>query len=268
MTLIPDLEKLTDIVQYAGEYILLPYFEQQNATQLKHDGSIVTQADVACQSYLQEQLHNVSPTIAFLGEEMTQLEQSQCLQSQDFFWCVDPLDGTSNFMTPMPLFSISVALIQAGKPILACVYDPVRKEMFTAIQGQGIYLNGKSLPQVENKPLQESVGFLDFKRLPDDLAITFATQNIYRSQRNLGTCALEWAWLAAGRAQFIIHGGEKLWDYAAGILLAEEAGCVVSDFSGTDLFAKQGLSSSILAAPDSLHPALLAYLKSDVDEEC
>lgn len=262
MTLTPDLKKIIDIIQYAGEHILLPYFHQQNTIQLKHDGSIVTQADLACQAYLQDELQKIAPDIAFLGEEMPEQEQRQCLQSKASFWCVDPLDGTSNFATPIPLFSISVALIQAGKPILACIYDPIRKEIFTAIRGQGFSCNDQRISSVMDKGLAESVGFLDFKRLPPHLASTFATQKIYRSQRNLGTCALEWAWLAAGRGQFIVHGCEKLWDYAAGILLAEEAGCVVTDFAGMPPFSKQGLSSAIVAAPARLHPSLLDHLST------
>jgi len=262
MTFTPDLKSITKIIEYAGEHILLPYFNQHNHIQMKKDGSIVTEADLACQLYLQEKLKEIAPNIEFLGEEMSQEEQLQCLQSKTSFWCVDPLDGTSNFATPMPLFAISVALIQAGKPILACIYDPIRKEMFSAIRGQGLYLNHQKQPNVSNIDVKESVGFLDFKRLPHEQAVFFATQRFYRSQRNIGTCALEWAWLATGRAQFIVHGAEKLWDYAAGSLLAEESGCVVSDFSGVSPFSKQVLSSSILAAPSRIHAAFQTHLNS------
>lgn len=90
-----------------------------------------------------------------------------------------------------------------------------------------------------------------------------ATKPAYRSQRNLGSCALEWAWLAAGRGHFIIHGGEKLWDFAAGSLLAREAGSIVGDFSGDSLFPCDTLSSPILAACNrSVH----ASLKGQLDE--
>jgi len=260
MTFTPNLEKITQIIETAGQTILVPYFQKQNKQHIKGDGSIVTEADVMCQAYLQEQLNTLAPDISFLGEEMSQQTQLQCLQSEASFWCVDPLDGTSNFATPMPLFGISIALIQAGKPVLACIYDPIRKEMFTAIRGQGLQLNGQAALPHKATNLSEAVGFLDFKRLSEPLSIAFASQSIYRSQRNLGTCALEWAWLAAGRAQFIVHGGEKLWDYAAGSLLAQESGCVVTDFAGRSPFNGQHLSSSILAAPAIIHSELLAHL--------
>ncbi|MDQ6994532.1 MAG: inositol monophosphatase family protein [Mariprofundaceae bacterium] len=262
MTLTPDLKHIIQIVEHAGKSILLPHFQQQHEVQTKDDGSIVTQADLACQSYLQEKLHGLAPHISFLGEEMSNSEQIACLQSKAAFWCVDPLDGTSNFATPMPMFAISIALIVDGKAMLACIHDPIRHETFTAIHQQGAKLNGQDIVVSSKNTLSDSVGFLDFKRLSPALSTHFATQNIYRSQRNLGTCVLEWAWLAAGRAQFIIHGAEKLWDYAAGSLLAEEAGCVVRDFSGLQPFAKKTLSSSILAA----HPSIYQDLKKHVSD--
>ncbi|MDQ6973610.1 MAG: inositol monophosphatase family protein [Mariprofundaceae bacterium] len=260
MTLTPDLKHIIQIVEHAGKNILLPHFYQQNIATTKEDGSIVTQADLACQAYLQKKLHLLAPNISFLGEEMSECEQIACLQSKESFWCVDPLDGTSNFATPMPMFAISIALIVEGKPILACIHDPVRQETFTAIHQQGAKLNGQDIIVSSKKALNDSVGFLDFKRLSPSLATHFATQKIYRSQRNLGSCALEWAWLAAGRAQFIIHGAEKLWDYAAGSLLVEESGCIVSDFSGLHPFGKKSMSSSILAAPQAIHQALTPHL--------
>lgn len=261
MTLTPDLQNIMTIIENAGKNILMPHFHQQNQCQIKADGSIVTQADLACQAYLQEQLHTLAPHIGFLGEEMSEKEQIACLTSEKSFWCVDPLDGTSNFATPMPLFAISVALIQQGEPILACIHDPIRQETFTAIKNGGFYLNQQPIKLTCKHTIQQCVGFLDFKRLPAHLAIKFATTPMYRSQRNIGSCALEWAWLAAGRAQFIVHGGEKLWDYAAGSLLAEEAGYHVSDFSGQGVFQTIGLACSILAAPAHIHQTLMENLQ-------
>jgi len=262
--LTPDIATITPILEEAGRTLLLPAFQQQSSTHIKDDGSVVTQTDLACQHFLHERLTLLAHDIAFLGEEMPHDEQHQCLQSQQSFWCVDPLDGTSNFATPMPMFAISVALIQAGQPTLACIHDPIRQETFTAVRGQGCFFNGQRMRASSVSILKHAVGFVDFKRLPADLATKFATQNIYRSQRNLGSCALEWAWLAAGRAQFVIHGGEKLWDYAAGALLAEESGCTITDFNFNPLFHQPALSSSILAAPPLIHQALQSHFNTGI----
>jgi len=86
---------------------------------------------------------------------------------------------------------------------------------------------------------------------------------IYRSQRNIGSCALEWAWLAAGRGHFIVHGGEKIWDFAAGSLIASEAGCTVTDLSARPLFPRGSLSSPVLAACNqTIHAQLESILVS------
>jgi len=258
--LAPDIQKVIHITQTAGENILLPGFKQQATASTKDDGSVVTETDLKCQDFLQKELSLLAPDIAFLGEEMTQSEQLRCLQSNQSFWCVDPLDGTSNFATPIPLFAISIALIEKGQPTLACIHDPIRQETFTAIQGQGLLLNQQPLKNRRIEQLSQAVGFVDFKRLTPELASRLATKKIYRSQRNIGSCALEWAWLAAGRGHFIIHGQEKIWDYAAGSLLAEEAGCIVSDFHGNFPFNKAQLSSPIVAAHSAIHKQLLSTL--------
>jgi len=258
--LAPDIQKIIRIAETAGRSILLPGFKQQAATSIKDDGSVVTEIDLKCQGFLQLELSKLAPNIAFLGEEMSHDEQLSCLQSNEPFWCVDPLDGTSNFATPIPMFAISIALIEQGKPVLACIHDPIRQETFTAIRSQGFQFNNQPIQKKSIEQLIQAVGFIDFKRLDTKLASHLATQKIYRSQRNIGSCALEWAWLAAGRGQFIIHGGEKLWDYAAGSLLAEESGCKVTDFSGNHPFKHAQLSSPIAAAPATIHMQLLSKL--------
>ena len=247
------LQHVERIAKDAGQNILLPAFESQLAMQTrKSDGSIVTETDEKAQAFIQKALYALDPSIGFLGEEMSQEEQLQALHHGGKFWCVDPLDGTGNFTTPMPLFAISIALIADGKPVLACIYDPVRDEMFSATLGNGLRINGeKYTPIPINKTLDDCIGFVDFKRLKTPLAIQLVTKKHYRSQRNIGTCALEWAWLAAGRAQFIVHGGQKLWDYAAGLLLAEETACKVTDFEGKHPFAQSRLSCPILAASNT-----------------
>ncbi|MDX8381218.1 MAG: inositol monophosphatase family protein [Ghiorsea sp.] len=248
------LQHVETIAKQAGQNILLPAFESQLSSQTKKsDGSIVTETDEKAQQFIEQELRKINPKVGFLGEEMDKNEQLSALHEGNAFWCVDPLDGTGNFTTPLPLFAVSIALVEYGKPTLACIYDPVRDEIFSAYSGSNILLNGKVLQHTNTQNiLKDSVGFVDFKRLQPKLATRLASEKLYRSQRNLGSCALEWAWLAAGRGQFIIHGGEKLWDYAAGLLLAEESGCVVTNFLGKHPFAKSQLSSSIVATSNQL----------------
>ena len=248
MNLERRLEEISAILIRAGKEIIMPAYESSVQTMRKADGSIVTETDLACQHYIEKELAKIDSDIGFLGEEMSEAEQLACLNRKNAtFWCLDPLDGTTNFTTSFPGFAISLALIRNGKVELGCTHDPVRGEIFTASVGGGAFLNGKPIRCTDEQELCNSVGFIDFKRLKKETATRFATEKLYRSQRNVGSCALEWAWLAAGRGQFIIHGGEKVWDFAAGSLIASEAGCSIGDFSGNALFPASSLSSPILA---------------------
>ena len=237
------------ILVEAGEEIILPAFYSPVQTATKPDGSVVTETDLACQQFIESRLAALDGSIALLSEEMERHEQLRCLNtSANGFWCLDPLDGTSNFATKLPAFAISLGLIREGSVHLACIHDPVRRETFTAIRGEGAYLNGERIRCSTEAKLSQAIGCIDLKRLDCQTASRLACSKSYRSQRNIGSCALEWAWLAAGRIQFIVHGGEKIWDFAAGSLLAEEAGCQFADFSGEPLFPLDSLSSSVIAA--------------------
>ena len=254
----PTTPAIAAILEAAGRDILMPAFIQRDkANSDKSDGSVVTETDLACQQHIQAQLAQIWPDIDFLGEEMTAEEQTACLQRGGRFWCLDPLDGTTNFVASFPAFALSLALVEDNHPALACIVDPVRGETFSATTGHGAYLNGSAMHAKSVSKLGEAVGFVDFKRLDANRRGLLATPGLYRSQRNIGSCALEWAWLAAGRAQFIIHGGEKIWDFAAGGLLAIEAGCTLTDFkSGPVLDSMQPVSSILATASVELHETL------------
>jgi len=255
---------VTTILEQAGNEIIMPAFLSSVQASTKADGSVVTETDLACQQFIQDELERLDSSIDFLGEEMTEAEQYACLQhSHGRYWCLDPLDGTSNFMAHFPGFAISLALIENGIVQLACIHDPVRGETFTAIRSCGAYLNRCPVSASCEDQIQQAIGFIDFKRLDPILVTALAMRPVYRSQRNIGSCALEWAWLAAGRGQFILHGGEKIWDFAAGSLLASEAGCMVSNFDHAALFPCTALSSPVLAACTSaIHASLKLQLKS------
>ena len=149
MTL-PDLKQLEAIVKPAAHDILVPGFGKLEYTH-KSDGSIITAADKAMQSHLVTELQKAWPDYAILGEEMTEDEQRAAMTSSAGYWCIDPLDGTSNFATGMPFFAVSIALIVDNRQVLGFIYDPLREEVFTAIKGEGAALNGNLLKCTPNK---------------------------------------------------------------------------------------------------------------------
>lgn len=189
----------------------------------KADGSVVTDADLGVQRELTHLLAERWPSIALLGEEMSTEEQASVL-NLDHFWCLDPVDGTSNFASGLPYFAISLALIEKGEVTSGIVYDPIRKECFRADRGQGAWLNDQPLKLEDTDlPLARCLAMVDLKRLPSKIAQQLVINPPYRSQRNFGAIALEWCWMAEGRTQLYLHGGQKLWDYVAGKLIFQEA---------------------------------------------
>jgi myo-inositol-1(or 4)-monophosphatase len=216
---------LRGLIIEGAEAEILPRF-QHIESRKKADGSLVTEADLSMQRRVREQLAKRHPEIPLLGEEMSTEEQAQVLtDSEHGFWCLDPLDGTANYVAGMPCFATSLAYIRQGKVRIGIIYDPLRKECFHAVRDEGAWLNNDRLQlSTSAKELAGCVAMVDFKRLSQPLASQLATRPPYRSQRSIGSVALDWCWLAAGRLQLYLHGGAKLWDYAAGSLIYQEAG--------------------------------------------
>ncbi|MDQ6964178.1 MAG: inositol monophosphatase family protein [Mariprofundales bacterium] len=263
-----DTQYIDEIIRHAGQTILLPAFQQHTYGLMQHktDGSMVTDVDHKSQETIRRHLERLTPSFAFIGEEMEdQRQQSLIDQRAQPCWVLDPLDGTSNFIAGMPCFAISLGLIAGEEAVAGWVYDPIADEMFAALPNDPhLYCNNRTItPQQSITSIDESIGFIDFKRLEHNIAISFITTSPYHSCRNLGSCALEWAWLASGRAQFIIHGGESLWDFAAGVALANRSGATISSFTGTYPLQRDTLVSSILAASNQqIHSRLNHHIQT------
>jgi myo-inositol-1(or 4)-monophosphatase len=221
------------------------------ARQRKADGSLFTEADIATQEALSRQLSDICQ-VPVVAEEMTDQEQNDRWELGDSgLWCMDPIDGTTNFVNGLPYFAVSVALMRHGRSVLGVVYNPVADEMFYAEKGGGAYLNGVRLPIKTHVPaLRSAVANVDLKRLSPELAQRICTARPFSSQRNYGSCALEWCYTAAGRFDLYLHGGQKLWDYAAGSLILEEAGGHMSGFNRDDFWTEPLWQRSAIAAFD------------------
>jgi myo-inositol-1(or 4)-monophosphatase len=222
------------------------------AQQRKSDGSLFTEADLAAQEALSRELPKISPG-PIVGEEMTQEQQAEhWLAGEEGLWCVDPIDGTSNFVNGVPYFAVSVALMRKGRSVLGVVYDPVADEAFYAEKGGGAFLNGVPLPIKEHVPhLRNSMAQVDFKRLTPQLARELVAAPPYSSQRNFGASTLEWCYVAAGRFDVYLHGGQKLWDYAAGSLILEEAGGFMCTLQQDDFWSDTLWKRSAIAAREA-----------------
>ena len=261
--MLPDLETLENIIRQVAHEEILPRFNKISYS-IKADGSLLTEADLAADQQIQQRLSEHYPKIAFLSEEMEYQQQEKLLQTADQLWCLDPLDGTSNFAAGLPFFATSLALIKKGEVVIAITYDPLRNEMFSARKGQGAFLNGERLVcKPSGFSLNKAVAIVDLKRLTPVLAQRLMTEAPYKSQRNLGACVLEWAWMAANRGHAYLHGGMKLWDLAAGTLLLSEAGGYASTLAGESVFRTSMTPRSVVISPDKdIYKEWMEYLNA------
>ncbi len=231
----------------AAEEIMPRYLKV--AHKHKSDGSLCTDADLATQLALIRKLQAIC-NVPVLGEEMPEEEQLAIWQaSGEGLWCVDPIDGTSNFVHGLPYFAVSVALLRGGKSVLGVVYDPVADEMFAAEAGKGAYLNGDKLfGRVTVDQMDRALANVDLKRLSARLSATLASNPPYASQRNFGASTLDWCYTAAGRYDLYLHGGQKLWDYAAGMLILSETGGYACCIENDDFSQGNVWQRSVIAA--------------------
>lgn len=246
---------------------LMSHFHEVIATR-KADGSLITETDRAMQQAVAAYVRQQWPEYLFLGEESTVEEQNDALRGRAGCWILDPLDGTTNYAHGFEIFSCSLALQINGRAVLGLVYDPVRDEMFSARAGRGAELNGRPMRITRSiTSLKAAVALVDYKRLARPLAQTLAAEPPFGSQRNLGSVALDWCWMAASRAELYLHGGQKLWDYAAGQLIFSEAGGASRTLEGEPIHAVSLENCSAVAASDeALLATWLTYLQAAAQE--
>jgi myo-inositol-1(or 4)-monophosphatase len=259
----PDLlEAVTAAVREIAQREVSPRFLKVTHSH-KADGSLFTEADAATQAALVVALQAICD-LPVLGEEMTEQQQHDAWSAgRDGLWCVDPIDGTSNFVAGVPYFAVSVAYLYKGERQLGVVYDPIADEMFTAVRGGGAHLNGMPLPlRAPASELKRSLAGVEMKRINRELAGRLASWPPYASQRNFGASTLDWCYTAAGRFDIYVHGGQKLWDYAAGALILEEAGGRLASLSGSFDTANIWERSVVASASPALFELWRDWLKA------
>jgi myo-inositol-1(or 4)-monophosphatase len=251
------LDKVIALVREVGDNVVMPHYLKV-ARQRKHDGTALTEADLAAQAALETGLKAIADC-PLVGEEMTAaMQQQNWASGSGGVWCVDPVDGTSNFIAGLPQFAVCIAYLEHGRPLLGVVYAPALHELFYAEKGKGAYLLSGNSPGTklpfdkvagnDKSSLQEAIAEIDFKRLPRNLVLAIAANPPFQAQRNYGSAALDWCYLAAGRFEVYLHGGQKLWDYAAACLILEEAGGHMRTLTSEDFWSGDIWHKSVIAA--------------------
>lgn len=236
---------------------------------VKNATELVTQADARCQKIIIDRIKENYPDHGFIAEEGEQDKIfKQTPRGADvIWWVIDPIDGTNNFAHRMPLFSISIAALHEGRPIVGVIFEPATDSMFTAVKGGEAQLNGRRIIAGEEQMNEYSSVGLDSHFKCDDGVPGWACEIIRRTRfRNLGTTALQLAYVAQGSMVATIVNTPKLWDIAAGAVIGEAAGAVMSNWQGQEIFpvdldSYEGGEFQTVLANKKVHAQILELLK-------
>ncbi|MCX6066738.1 MAG: inositol monophosphatase family protein [Chloroflexi bacterium] len=257
MTL-PTLADLERLARQAGQ-ILSESYEKDHKVDYKGVIDLVTEVDHASEKFLIDEISRLFPGHSFLAEE-----SGASADQTEHLWIIDPLDGTVNYAHGVPLFCVSIAYSYHGQVILGAVYDPMRDEMFSAERGKGSWVNGRPLKASTSDELQKSLLVTGFpydswNAKPSNFDFFVKLGKMTQGVRRLGSAALDLCYIAAGRLDGYWELSLKAWDLAAGGLIAEEAGALVTNITGGSNYLAAPIS--ILAASQALHPKMLEQLK-------
>ena len=264
MNLDEGLATAVSIAKEAGN-LLLDGFSQQKTIERKSSAvDWVTQYDKAAEELIFSRLRETYPQHGFIGEEGT-----DTAGEDGYVWYIDPLDGTNNFAHGFPIFCVSIALYQNGKPLLGVVFDPTRDECFTAVANQGAFLtttNGTQQLHVSSETELVSsllaTGFPYDRQTSEDNNVRQAAAFIKAAQgiRRPGSAALDMAYVAAGRLDGYWEFKLYCWDMAAARLLVKEAGGMVTFVDGSPVEMQQKLS--LVVSNGRIHDQMLTVLKN------
>jgi myo-inositol-1(or 4)-monophosphatase len=242
-----------------GEPLRELHGQVESVTHKSDKSDIVTEADHQADRIIGTVIENEFPDHSIFSEESQYVEGSSA-----YTWVVDPLDGTGNFAHGNPNYSVSIALLEAGDPVMGVVYAPETEEMFHAITGGSAYENDVRLMTTDRDSLDESMLLSGYD--PDGGFLSHFYQET-RGVRRLGSAALNLCYLASGSADAVWEYDTYAWDIAAGVVIARAAGARITDATGdpyTVEFDADG-RKELLGSNGPLHPALLDHLDSHED---
>lgn len=254
-----------DVVELARQVGIFIKIEEQKVKQkdieVKSLNSLVSYVDKQAEEMIVETLSELLPEAGFIAEEGTSTKVGN-----EYHWIIDPLDGTTNFLHGLPVYSVSIALQKGDKMVLGVVYEVNHDECFYAWEGSKAYLNNEVIRVKNQSDIRQTIlatGFpyYDYERIDAyfDLLKYFA-QNT-RGVRRMGSAAVDLAYVACGRFDAFFEYSLNPWDVAAGAFIVEQAGGVVSDFKGGNhwLHGQEMLACSAATA-DEMKEILLKYM--------
>ena len=229
--------------------LLVERFHDVKKVSFKGRGNIVTDVDTAAEAEIRAYLATEYPGMAFLGEE-----SEPTPIGSGYLWVVDPLDGTRNYASGIPHFSVVVGLALDGLPVLGVNLDPMRRELFYAEKSKGAFLNDRPIGVSDKSALADCIIGMELSYNNEGgrngLDVVRSIWPGMQTARIMGSAALAISYAAAGRTDLFFHHQLEPWDQVAGLVLVEEAGGVVTDRAGKPA----GLDSDgLVASSASLH---------------
>lgn len=257
----PMLNTAVKAARRAGN-VMLKYARDLDRITVESKGNhqgLVTEVDKAAERTILDTLIDAYPDHHFLSEESGAITTST---ESDYQWIIDPLDGTTNFIHGLPHYAVSIALLHRGIMQQSVIFQPEHNLLFTATRGAGAFLNERRIRVSRRAHLRDSLMVTGFAYRPDRPVQFYRTlqQSLAETTgglRNSGASALDLAYCAAGWYDATLQFGARSWDVAAGALLIQEAGGMVSDFNGNADFIDCG---HLIAATPKVFPALQQLL--------
>jgi len=253
------LTTAVEAVVRAGD-LQMAHFGRQMKVDKKGTIDLVTEVDVAVERMFRDLIAERFPDHHVLAEELggsADVPPGAC-------WVFDPIDGTTNFAHGLPIFCASLALELDGVPEVAAVYDPNRRELFTAERGGGAFLNGTPLRVSSADVLVDAMLVTGFPydvhaRVEEIVGLFAAFVGHARAVRRLGSAAIDLCWVAAGRLDGFWESDLKAWDIAGGALIVSEAGGRVTALDGAPFTSRGG---NVLASNGRIHEAMLEVIRN------
>lgn len=254
------LEEVLKVTEQAAEFIRSQAGKvTAEKIEIKSKNSLVSFVDKQAEEMLVEGLSKIIEDAGFITEEETITSGKS-----EYTWIIDPLDGTTNFLHQIPIYSVSIGLLHEDEIILGVVCDIERKETFYAWKGGGAWCNGQSIHVSVRTEITDAVVATGFPYASKDVSpelmgiFDYFLKNA-RGIRRLGSAAIDLAYVACGRFDAYYETNLNAWDMAGGILLVREAGGTVTDFSSFDDMLESG---QVIAAAPELHKTLAEEIGS------
>ncbi len=254
------IEEMERISVKAGEFAKEKFLAGITGVSLKARNDYVTDTDRMVEKFIKEELRRSFPEIPLLTEEGS----SSAKGDENLFFCLDPLDGTNNYVHSLPIFCVSLALLEGMKPGIGVVYDPMHNELFKAEKGKGAFLNGRKIKTSGKKEIDEAFvatgfPFRERGRVAEYLRGFEKVLNSTGGIRRCGAAALDLCWTAVGRFDAFWEFGLKPWDISAGIVIVQEAKGYISDIYGQEIDIFKG--DILASATEELKKSMVSLLK-------